>query len=446
MTTATNHYDVLGVHHDASPDDIKKAWRQAAKAAHPDKNQEGDANKRMAAINTAYEVLSDSKKRAAHDKKLSNQSTRQQRATSRPYSSDIHRGDPTWRDDARTRAQRSRQHEDARRRAEETARTRGQTERDLWAERERERAEAEARWEAERERQAREAAQQAEEQRKAEELSSRLAAERRVQEAAKRAQAALERTRSIWRKAADRREEAMELSNYEIQAEEKRRAKLTSDHPEPHADPSTAASADTTGSSTKPQNLSNVRSGIRIPVRVVRSIWKSMSTPNKEDLHQPEQDPRHTVEAALRIAWESRKEELRLAEIGRQHVEQLETRAEEHASQGLASVRKGDFERALAEFSDSIALDPKAAPLLVARGAVYSAMGRNVAAIDDFSVALRQNPEDASVLGQRAEAYVKQRQYDLALRDLDAALSLDPRNPDFLQLRSVVNTQLGNWR
>ena len=135
-----------------------------------------------------------------------------------------------------------------------------------------------------------------------------------------------------------------------------------------------------------------------------------------------------------------------MAEITRLHREQSEARAGEHANQGLASVLKGDLERAIAEFSNSLALDPKAAQLLVARGAVYSAMGRNVAAIEDFSDALRHNPDDASVLGQRAEAYVKQRQYGLALGDLNVALGLDPQNRDYLRRRAEVNTQLGNWR
>src|SRR5690606_6973419 len=54
-----NYYKVLGVSRDASQAEIKRAYRRLAKEYHPDKYQ-GDketAEKRMAEINQAYEVL-----------------------------------------------------------------------------------------------------------------------------------------------------------------------------------------------------------------------------------------------------------------------------------------------------------------------------------------------------------------------------------------------------
>jgi DnaJ-class molecular chaperone len=38
-----NYYDILGVSKDASPDDIKSAYRRLAKKYHPDVNKEPDA-------------------------------------------------------------------------------------------------------------------------------------------------------------------------------------------------------------------------------------------------------------------------------------------------------------------------------------------------------------------------------------------------------------------
>lgn len=60
-----NHYDTLGVAHDASADEIRAAYRRAARDAHPDK--EGGSTEAMQAVNAAYDVLSDPKKRAAYD-------------------------------------------------------------------------------------------------------------------------------------------------------------------------------------------------------------------------------------------------------------------------------------------------------------------------------------------------------------------------------------------
>ncbi|WVQ83932.1 hypothetical protein IAT38_006076 [Cryptococcus sp. DSM 104549] len=59
-----DYYKVLGVPRDADERTIKKAFRKAAKVAHPDV---GGSEEKMAALNEAYEVLSDSELRARYD-------------------------------------------------------------------------------------------------------------------------------------------------------------------------------------------------------------------------------------------------------------------------------------------------------------------------------------------------------------------------------------------
>ncbi|MBO0870861.1 MAG: molecular chaperone DnaJ [Micromonosporaceae bacterium] len=61
-------YAVLGVSRSASTDDIKKAYRKAARESHPDRNP-GDraAEQRFKAISEAYDVLSDERKRKEYD-------------------------------------------------------------------------------------------------------------------------------------------------------------------------------------------------------------------------------------------------------------------------------------------------------------------------------------------------------------------------------------------
>ena len=60
-----DYYDVLGVGKNASPDEIKKAFRRKAIDHHPDK-QGGDEAK-FKEVNEAYEVLKDDKKRQRYD-------------------------------------------------------------------------------------------------------------------------------------------------------------------------------------------------------------------------------------------------------------------------------------------------------------------------------------------------------------------------------------------
>lgn len=60
----SNYYDILGVSKEASPEEIKKAYRKLALEHHPDKG--GDENK-FKEIAKAYETLSDADKRKNYD-------------------------------------------------------------------------------------------------------------------------------------------------------------------------------------------------------------------------------------------------------------------------------------------------------------------------------------------------------------------------------------------
>ncbi len=58
------HYDTLNIAPDATPDEVRQAYRKQSMAAHPDK---GGSDEAMAAINYAYAVLSDAERRARYD-------------------------------------------------------------------------------------------------------------------------------------------------------------------------------------------------------------------------------------------------------------------------------------------------------------------------------------------------------------------------------------------
>lgn len=68
-------YSILGVDHDASDADIKKAYRTASRATHPDTT--GSSNTSMFdAVQKAYDTLSDPSARAAYDRRINGEPAR----------------------------------------------------------------------------------------------------------------------------------------------------------------------------------------------------------------------------------------------------------------------------------------------------------------------------------------------------------------------------------
>jgi len=68
MPTKRDYYDTLGVDRNATNEEIKKAFRKLAFKYHPDHNRGDGAEDKFKEVNEAYEVLSDSDKRANYDR------------------------------------------------------------------------------------------------------------------------------------------------------------------------------------------------------------------------------------------------------------------------------------------------------------------------------------------------------------------------------------------
>lgn len=64
-------YEILGVQKDATPEEIKAAFRRLAKSNHPDhvdEERRAESTQRMSLINRAHDILSDPEKRAQYDR------------------------------------------------------------------------------------------------------------------------------------------------------------------------------------------------------------------------------------------------------------------------------------------------------------------------------------------------------------------------------------------
>ena len=73
IKTDKDYYAILGVAREATPEEIKKAYREKAVLLHPDKNHDKPAEEKKSSeekfkeVNEAYEILSDETKRKAYD-------------------------------------------------------------------------------------------------------------------------------------------------------------------------------------------------------------------------------------------------------------------------------------------------------------------------------------------------------------------------------------------
>jgi molecular chaperone DnaJ len=88
-----DYYESLGLKKDASADDIKKTYRNLAKELHPDKNPNNkEAEERFKEVSEAYEVLSNTEKKANYDR-FGHAKQKQRRESYAYHSSVIRVGD-----------------------------------------------------------------------------------------------------------------------------------------------------------------------------------------------------------------------------------------------------------------------------------------------------------------------------------------------------------------
>src|SRR4030081_2706111 len=67
MAKTADYYDLLGVPRNATPDQIRSAYRKLAKQHHPDVGEAADGAERFERSTEAYEVLSDPERSQRYD-------------------------------------------------------------------------------------------------------------------------------------------------------------------------------------------------------------------------------------------------------------------------------------------------------------------------------------------------------------------------------------------
>ena len=102
--------------------------------------------------------------------------------------------------------------------------------------------------------------------------------------------------------------------------------------------------------------------------------------------------------------------------------------ASAYAWRGSAYRIKGDYDRAIADTTDAIQLDPKLVHAYVNRGFAYNRKGYYDRAIAAYTEAIRLDPKDADPLFGRGRAHELNGNFANALADFQSALTLEPND------------------
>ncbi len=101
-----------------------------------------------------------------------------------------------------------------------------------------------------------------------------------------------------------------------------------------------------------------------------------------------------------------------------------------YTNRGLTYEKKGEVDRAIADYTKAIALDPNYAIAYTNRGAAYYSKGEVDRAIADFDETIKRNPNYAITYTNRGYAYEKKGDKDQAIADFRKALEINPSTQD----------------
>ena len=113
-----------------------------------------------------------------------------------------------------------------------------------------------------------------------------------------------------------------------------------------------------------------------------------------------------------------------------------------YGKRGMAYYSRSDYQQAIADFDQALALDPAYTGAYVLRGIAYSAGKEYQRAVADFDRALALDARATLAYAHRGIAHRERKDYQQAIADFDRALALDPRLEGALLLRRLASWEL----
>ena len=113
-------------------------------------------------------------------------------------------------------------------------------------------------------------------------------------------------------------------------------------------------------------------------------------------------------------------------------------------NRGLAYSNKGDHDRAIKDYSEAIRINPNYDKAFNNRGLIHSRKGAHDRAIEDYTAALRINPNYALALNNRGNAFRRKGDYDRAIQDYNEAIRINPDYDKAFYNRGIAYGRKGN--
>jgi tetratricopeptide (TPR) repeat protein len=114
-----------------------------------------------------------------------------------------------------------------------------------------------------------------------------------------------------------------------------------------------------------------------------------------------------------------------------------------YSNRGNSFLRRGENDKAIADYGQAIRLDPRFVDAYRNRGAAYFNQGAYDKALADYEAAIRLDPREAGGYADRCSVRAITAKAEEAKPDCDKAVDLDSQHVEARAWRTLVNLQLG---
>ena len=116
-----------------------------------------------------------------------------------------------------------------------------------------------------------------------------------------------------------------------------------------------------------------------------------------------------------------------------------------YAARGTGWAARNDFDRAIADFDESLRLNPNNVVALSNRGAAWLLKGEPARAIADLNTVISLNPKNPAPFAARGALWRQLREFDKSIADLDEAIRLDPKQSQAYNNRALTWKDAGDY-